>query len=321
MGRLDYVEPNSGPEQPAPRAAATAAPADTSAELRRPAAPSVPSPEAPSPRGPARSAPPAAPTKPVATPAPAVGSAAAPSQIGRQTAPAPLVTIHGLTALSAARIPAAPASPPGPPPTLGFIAPASATDSPAAARAAQTPDEEAVIAELEAAFLRPARTELSPSARIAAQVACALLAPALLLQLALLFRSTLIQNFPDLQPAFAAVCAPLGCSAQWPMHPELLAVVSSDLQAVPGTPALELDAVVRNRADFPMALPALELTLTDSLDHPVARKVFLPSDYHVQRAVPDESDNLAAGADLSIRLFFEFHGTGVNGFEAYPFYP
>ena len=107
------------------------------------------------------------------------------------------------------------------------------------------------------------------------------------------------------------------------MHPELLAIVSSDLQAVPGTPAMEFDAVIRNRAEFPMALPAVELTLTDSLNHPLARKVFLPVDYLSARTTAslEPGDNLAAGADLTIRLVFEFRGAGVAGFLAYPFYP
>ena len=107
------------------------------------------------------------------------------------------------------------------------------------------------------------------------------------------------------------------------MRPELLAVVSSDLQAVPGTSALEFDVVIRNRAEFAMALPAVELTLTDSLNHPVARKIFTPADYLVASAatLSGTGESLAAGADLSIRLLFEYRGGSVAGFVAYPFYP
>jgi hypothetical protein len=142
-------------------------------------------------------------------------------------------------------------------------------------------------------------------------------------QLALLFRSSLIVHFPDLQPGLEALCAPLSCTAQWPMHPELLAVVSSELQALPGTQAMELDAVIRNRASFPMALPAIELTLTDSMDRVVARKVFGPADYLATRSATASiaSQSLPAGADLSVRIQFELPGVGVAGFVAYPFYP
>ncbi len=205
----------------------------------------------------------------------------------------------------------------------------NATPAPLAAPALETQTQLAAlqddlsIPELEPLFLRPKSTESSPAVRAALWVACAVLAPVLLLQLALLFRSSLIVHFPDLQPTLAALCAPLDCSAQWPMRPELLAVVSSDLQAVPGTSAMEFDAVIRNRAEFPMALPAIELTLTDSLNHPLARKVFTPTDYLAARtaASQEPSDNLEAGADLTIRLIFEFRGVGVAGFVAYPFYP
>lgn len=183
--------------------------------------------------------------------------------------------------------------------------------------------EDAAILELEPLFLRPKAPPMSRAGRIGLIVGCCFLAPALIVQLVLQFRTSLIVHFPDLQPALAALCEPLSCTAQWPMHPELLAVVSSELQAVPGTNAMELNAVIRNRAGFPMALPAIELTLTDSLDRAVARKVFAPADYLAYRApnAPAAANNLAPGADLSIRLLFELPGIGVAGFVAYPFYP
>jgi len=190
--------------------------------------------------------------------------------------------------------------------------------------AAEKPERhDASSTEIEPTFLRTGKRWSSRTERIAVVVGCAVLAPVLIVQLALLFRASLIVHLPQLQPVLAAVCVPLSCTAHWPMRPELLAVVSSELQAVPGTEAMELDTTIRNRADFPVALPAIELTLTDSLNHPVARKVFAPADYLAARTEPVEgaSQSLAAGADLSVRLLFELHGISVAGFVAYPFYP
>jgi predicted Zn finger-like uncharacterized protein len=177
--------------------------------------------------------------------------------------------------------------------------------------------------ELEPTFLRAGRKPMGRAGRAALAAGCIVLAPALLLEILLVFRADILAQFPQLQPTISAVCAPLGCSAQWPMHPEMLAVVSSELQAVAGTDALELDAVVRNRAGFPVALPAIELTITDRSDRPIARKVFLPQDYIVDRSGSGEAADapLGAGADLSIRLLFELRGTTAAGFVAYPFYP
>lgn len=161
----------------------------------------------------------------------------------------------------------------------------------------------------------------------AAQMATIVISIALLLllsgQLALIYRTRLLVQWPVLRPALETLCAPLGCRVAWPMRPDLLAVVSSELQSLPGTDVLEFNAVLRSRATFALELPAVELTLTDSLNRAVARRVFVPADYRA--TLPDTgmpvSGNIAAGADLSIRILFEMPGGGAAGFEAYPFYP
>jgi predicted Zn finger-like uncharacterized protein len=178
---------------------------------------------------------------------------------------------------------------------------------------AQAADQPTFLRETPPAQRRARRTLLG--------VACLLLAPLFVLQLALLLRADLVARIPELRPALQALCDPFGCSAAWPMRPEYLAVVSSELQAVPGTSALELDAVIRNRADFPMALPAIELTLTDTFNHTVGRKVFRAEDYLAYAAPEARGDHLSGGADLSVRLLFALPGANVAGFVAYPFYP
>jgi predicted Zn finger-like uncharacterized protein len=190
--------------------------------------------------------------------------------------------------------------------------------------AAALPDLDApTLMDMEPAFLRapaPRGTPLGSTAWALLGLALFLIAA---IQLALVFRSDVIVRLPQLRPALAALCETLACTVQWPMRPEFLAVVSSELQAVPGTDAMELDVVIRNRATFPMALPAVELTLTDSMNRAVARRVFgahelLPAQTD---APPFAGDSLAPGADLSLRLLFDAPGLGAVGFVTYPFYP
>jgi predicted Zn finger-like uncharacterized protein len=173
-------------------------------------------------------------------------------------------------------------------------------------------------------FLRERAANPSRSARFALALGALLLLAGLGLQIALLLRSPLIVALPGLRPALQAVCAPFGCTASWPMRPDLLAVVSSELQAVPGTDLFELDAVLRNRAAFALAVPAIELTISDDAGHAVVRRIFLPADYLGAGAEgrPDPAAaNIGAGADLSLRIRFAFPGGNAAGFEAYPFYP
>ena len=101
-----------------------------------------------------------------------------------------------------------------------------------------------------------------------------------------------------------------------------LAVMGTELQAIPGTDALELTAVVRNRAGFRQALPAVEVTLTDTLNRTIARKVFTPADYLASSGEPSTriQEGLGPGSDYTIRIFFEARGLAPAGFLVYPFY-
>ncbi len=170
-------------------------------------------------------------------------------------------------------------------------------------------------------FLRADKRRTGGAVRATLAAACTLLALTLLAQLAIQFRADLLANLPSLRPALDALCAPLTCRTTLPMRPDLLAIVNSDLQAIPNTSAMEFDAVIRNRAPFPMALPSIELTLTNAQDHAIARKVFSPSDYGPTSNSLVPPDNLPPGADRSIRILFVPPGPGATGFVAYPFFP
>lgn len=186
-----------------------------------------------------------------------------------------------------------------------------------AARAAE-PDE---APPLEPAFLRttaPPRHGFS----IVYGGGSALLALLLLAQLAVVFRVELTTRWPQWRPAFVQLCGLFGCQLGWPTRAELLAVVGSELQAIPGTDVFELTATVRNRANFKVALPALEVTLTDTANRTLARKVFAPVDYLASAGEPGSriDDGLAAGSDYTIRVAFEARGIAAAGFIVYPFY-
>lgn len=148
------------------------------------------------------------------------------------------------------------------------------------------------------------------------------LMPLLLFQALWLLHPALARAYPPLLDVLQSACRPLGCRPGLPMQPELLAVVGSDLQAIPGTAMLELDVVLRSRAEGSMALPWLELTLSDSQEKVVGRRVFSPQEY--LPLMPPERKGLAAlegGADLPIRILFSAPAQASSGFIVYPFYP
>ena len=144
----------------------------------------------------------------------------------------------------------------------------------------------------------------------------------LVAQLTVIFRGELLARAPQTRDILVNLCSVFGCTVGWPAHVDQLAVIGSELQAIAGTDALELTAVIRNRATFRQALPALEVTLTDSRNQPIARKVFTPADYLAAAGEPSSriDEGLAGGGDYTIRIFFEARGVQPAGFLVYPFF-
>jgi predicted Zn finger-like uncharacterized protein len=152
--------------------------------------------------------------------------------------------------------------------------------------------------------------------------ACVPLALLALVQIGLGLRSPALEVWPGLHPLLARACSLYGCSVGWPERAELLTIVGSELAAIPGTDVIELNAAIRSRAPFVMALPAIEVTLTDTQNRTIARKVFLPVDYLASGGEPSSrlDEGLSPGSDLSVRLVFEARGLSASGFVLYPFY-
>ena len=174
----------------------------------------------------------------------------------------------------------------------------------------------------EPAFIRASRRAPRRGFSIVFSVGVVLLVLLAAAQLAVIFRADLLARVPAARLVLAQLCETFGCTLGWSTQPDQLAVIGSELQALPGVDVLELTAVVRNRAPFTQALPAIEVTLTDTRNQPIARKVFTPADYLAAAGEPRAriDQGLAAGADFTIRVFFEARGVQAAGFLVYPFF-
>ena len=98
-------------------------------------------------------------------------------------------------------------------------------------------------------------------------------------------------------------------------------IETSDLEIEPANPSQYiLNAVVRNRARFPQQHPYLELTLTDSRDRPVIRRVIAPQDW----VIPPEAltSGLSPASSHAVRLGFQTSGVAsAVGYRLYAFFP
>ncbi len=141
----------------------------------------------------------------------------------------------------------------------------------------------------------------------------AVLAIALLAQLAYHFRSELTQRLPGLAGAYAA----LNIAIPLPRQVDLVTIETSDLQSDNARGLLVLNATLKNRASFAQAWPALELTLTDTNDSVVARRVLTAADYLPPKA---DAQSFAAASEIGLKLWLESKEAAA-GYRLYVFYP
>jgi predicted Zn finger-like uncharacterized protein len=139
-------------------------------------------------------------------------------------------------------------------------------------------------------------------------------------QAAYFLRVDLAARLPGAKPALVAYCQLLGCSVRLPQKASLMSIESSDLEADPvHENQITLNALLRNRAPYAQAYPNLELTLNDTLDKPIARRIFKPRDY--LPAQESEQTGLLPSHELSIKLPLNINDLRPTGYRLALLYP
>lgn len=138
---------------------------------------------------------------------------------------------------------------------------------------------------------------------------------ALAAQAAYFYRSDLAVNYPGLKPALTQMCQAVGCGVPLPQRPKLINVEASDLQIIDPTRPnmIQLTATLRNHAGYDLAYPALDLVLTSSREHTLARRIFMPEEYldrgkNVKSGIP-------ANAEITVHLDLDTGSLGAAGFR------
>jgi predicted Zn finger-like uncharacterized protein len=143
----------------------------------------------------------------------------------------------------------------------------------------------------------------------------ALMLVALVGQAGYRYRVELIAHYPVLKPVAARLCGLAGCSIPLPQRPQLITIEASDLQAQDQTrPGLiQLTATLRNQASYEVGYPALDLVLTNTKEHALARRIFMPEDYLEQGR--SKSAGLPPNAETTVRLVLDTRDLGAAGFR------
>jgi predicted Zn finger-like uncharacterized protein len=144
-------------------------------------------------------------------------------------------------------------------------------------------------------FVRDARRQAfwrRPVMRVLLGLAALVLLAGLLLQLALFQRHALAERQPWLSPALHTLCQYLHCEIRPPQQIEAVVIDSSSFNKI-GADSYRLKVVIKNTGPIPLAMPALELTLTDTQEQALLRRVLAPGEFGATAAT------LAAGAEFS----------------------
>ena len=179
-------------------------------------------------------------------------------------------------------------------------------------------DEDAAIHHV--SFMRHARRRAfwrRPLVRAVLAVSLVVLGALLALQVAVQDRDRLAAAHPELRPALQALCVALGCTLGPPRQIEAIAIDSSAFNKLRGD-AYRLSVTLRNQAPAPVAVPAIELTLTDSQDQPVVRRVLTPAEMGASSPV------IGAAAEWSATVTMAVAASGIGrvaGYRLLAFYP
>lgn len=138
---------------------------------------------------------------------------------------------------------------------------------------------------------------------------------ALLLQVVLVQRDRLALAQPQWRPALQVLCRVAGCEIALPRQLQFVSIDSTSFNAM-GPRQFRLRVVLRNAADDPVAVPALELSLNDAAEKLVLRRVLSPQELQAPAA-------LAPHGEWTAEMVIQVAETAgdVVGYRVLAFYP
>jgi predicted Zn finger-like uncharacterized protein len=173
----------------------------------------------------------------------------------------------------------------------------------------------------EVSFVREARQKAfweRPRTRAGLLFSVIVLAILLALQIAVHDRDRLATASPALRPWLARLCEPLKCRIGPPRQIDAIAIDSSSFNKLRAD-AYRLNVTLKNQGGIAVAMPALELTLTDVQDQAVVRRVLMPAELGAAASVIAPSSEWAGSLALAVAA----NGTGarIAGYRLLAFYP
>jgi len=149
--------------------------------------------------------------------------------------------------------------------------------------------------------------------------AVAMLGGGLILQFLVQERDRIAASAPAAVPVLESLCGTLACKLSPLRQIESIAIDSSSFTKVKGD-VYRLNFTLKNNAPTGIATPALELTLTDSQDQAVLRRVLAATEVKAGLSVLASGGELSASVPLSVKLPGG-SSERIAGYRLLAFYP
>jgi predicted Zn finger-like uncharacterized protein len=182
------------------------------------------------------------------------------------------------------------------------------------------PSRAAPASAAELSFMRSARPSRwhRPLVRATLMVFCLLLMAGLVLQVLVQERDRIAAIEPRAVPLLQELCLHLQCKIG-PLRQIESVVIDSSAFSKIRTDAYRLSMTVKNTAPVDLAMPAVELALTDTLDNALVRRVFQPAELGVKSGVIRATSETQATLVLTVKA--NGNGERVAGYRLLAFYP
>ncbi|MDT9001158.1 zinc-ribbon and DUF3426 domain-containing protein [Paucibacter sp. APW11] len=154
-----------------------------------------------------------------------------------------------------------------------------------------------------------------PGVRIALSLLGVMLSGALAAQAALHFRDAIAAQYPQARPLLQSMCGLAGCELQPWRRIDAISVDSSALTQASSGNHYKLSLTLRNKSPWELALPAVELSLTDSGGGLITKKALSPQDFKLER------NSIAGGAEQPLQIVFSTGSQKVSGYTIEIFHP
>ena len=154
-----------------------------------------------------------------------------------------------------------------------------------------------------------------PGVRLALGAATTVLALGLMGQLLWHAREAIAAQYPEAKPMLVSVAQAMGQEIKPWQHIEALSVESSSLNPSGAGNHYRFSISLRNRSNWEVAQPWVDLSLTDASGVLVVRRMLSPTDMQAGRTA------LPAGTDQQLQVVFDSGTQKISGYSVELFYP